>query len=99
MMYLRIHESTEGRIVAACDKELIGKVLDNGNVFMDLKRYQGFYKGRLVKENELQEALHNFTSLNLVGKKAVGAILRMQLINENDVRYINTIPYVQVYKI
>lgn len=74
-MYIKIHESEEGKIVAACDKELIGKTFDNGKINLDLKTYSNFYKGKEATKEGLKKALKNFFSANLVGKKAVSVAL------------------------
>jgi len=99
-MYLKIHETKDGNIVAACDKELIGKVIEDKNgVCIDLDKYRNFYTGKIVGEEELAKALRNFSSVNLVGKKVVAVAVKEGLIDENDIRYINTIPYIQIYQI
>ncbi len=95
-MYLKIHESKNGRIVAVCDEELIGKVLEDKDRVMDLDRYRGFYVGEKANEDQVVVALKKFSSLNIVGKKSVAAALRT--VNA-DVMYIKKIPYIQMYKI
>lgn len=98
-MYMRIHETKEGRIIAACDKELIGKVLEDGNIYLDLDRCRSFYVGRVVTEEELIKELENFTSVNLVGKNTVSVALKGGFAQKEDVIYINTTPHIQIYKI
>jgi hypothetical protein len=98
-MYLKIHETKEGRIIAACDKDLIGKVLDDGKGFIDLDTYQGFYVGELSDKKSLSKALARFHSINLVGKKSIAVALRLGLIKPEDVMHINNVPYIQIYKI
>ena len=98
-MYLKIHEHPKGRIVAACDKELIGKVLEGKGACMDLATYRGFYMGKLADDKEIREALSSFGSANLVGEKAVEVAVSMGIVEEDDVMYINSTPYIQVYKL
>ena len=53
MIYIKIHETEHGaKILAMCDKSLIGKVLEEGNVYIDLKLYSDFYTGELIDEEE-----------------------------------------------
>jgi len=33
-MYLKIHEQQGKKIIAVCDKELIGKILTDGNAYL-----------------------------------------------------------------
>ncbi|MBN2478499.1 DUF424 family protein [Candidatus Micrarchaeota archaeon] len=98
-MYLKIHQTQKGRIIAACDKELIGKKLEEGKLCLDLEKYSGFYKGELVTEEKLEKELDNFFSVNLVGKKSVGVALRKKLINEDNVQFIKGFPFIQIYRI
>jgi len=98
-MYLKIHETRNGRIVAACDSELLGRILDDGKAYLDLKAHREFYEGKQAKEDDLKEALARFTSANLVGKKAVSVALEMDLADEESIIYINKVPHIQLYKI
>ncbi len=98
-MYLKIHDSKGQRIIAACDKELIGLVLEEGKYFVDLKNHSSFYKGDSCNEEELETALNNFTSANLVGEKAVGVAIRKNLISKEDITLIKNLPFIQIYNI
>ena len=37
MIYIKIHQAEEGDIIAACDESLIDKVLEEGEIYIDLK--------------------------------------------------------------
>jgi hypothetical protein len=99
MIYLKVHNDQKGKIVAACDVELIGQILQDKKTYLDLNRYSGFYVGEKVTEEELEKNLDEFTSINLVGKHAVGVALKKKLVSKKDVMYINDIPYIQIYRI
>ena len=98
-MYMKIHETKEGKIVAACDKELIGKVLDDGKIYLDLETSKSFYVGEPTTKEGLKKALENFVSANLVGKNTVSVALEGDFAHESDVIYINATPHIQIYKI
>jgi hypothetical protein len=98
-MYLKIHENPAGRVIAVCDRDLIGKVLEDENTHMDLDRYRDFYVGELAKEDAVKEALGRFGSANLVGERAVGVALSMELAAKEDVMYIKETPYIQIYRL
>jgi len=99
LMYMKVHDTQKGRIVAACDRELLGSVLDDGRAYLDLAAYRGFYAGSLVGAEELRRALASFSSANLVGKRAVAVALDMELAKKRDVMYINKTPHIQLYNI
>lgn len=99
-MYVKIHKTEKGTIIAACDDELIGKVITDGNKYMDLKKYGDFYKGEKTTEENLAKLLKgSFNSMNLVGKNVVSVAITTGIIGQNDVMYINGTPYIQIYSV
>ncbi|MEW5996929.1 MAG: DUF424 family protein [Candidatus Micrarchaeota archaeon] len=98
-MYFKLHEREGRRVLAACDRELIGKVLEEGGVVLDLAAYASFYKGDLCTEKELLSRIPSASSLNLIGKKAVAAGLRSGAFPRDEVKYIKGIPHIQLYRI
>lgn len=98
-VYLKVHENSGSRIIAVCDKELIGKVLEDKKGYMDLNRYHEFYVGKEVEDEEVKKELKNFSSINMVGKQSVKIALEMNLANDQDVMYIKKIPYIQIYRL
>lgn len=97
-MYLKVHEGQGKKIVAVCDKELVGRVLEEGDKFIDLDTYRSFYVGKLSTRKEVSDALEDFSSANFVGRKAVGVVLELGIAGEESVMYIKDIPYIQIYK-
>lgn len=97
--YMKMHENARGRVVAVCDKDIHGKVFEEGGRVLDLKKHGGFYKGSSAGEKEVLEALKKFTSLNIAGKKAVALAIRAEVIEESQVLDIGGVPHAQAYKI
>jgi hypothetical protein len=98
-MYVKVHDGESGRVVAACDRELVGQVLEEGDKYLDLNTYRNFYVGELSGEEKLKEKLSDFASANLVGRRSVGIAVGIGIANEDDIMYINGTPYIQIYKI
>ena len=98
-MYLKVHETEKGKIVAACDKELVGKVLEEEGICIDLDSYRDFYVGNTATKDEIKDALKEFSSANLVGKKVVGIAVEDGVVDEGYIKYIKDIPYIQIYSI
>ncbi|MEM2908841.1 MAG: DUF424 domain-containing protein [Candidatus Bilamarchaeaceae archaeon] len=95
-----MHETKGGKIVAACDKELVGKVFEGTDgECIDLKTYKDFYVGGIATENEIREALKSFSSANLVGKHVVEIAVKEGIVSEECIRYINGIPHIQIYRV
>jgi hypothetical protein len=98
-MYLKIHEGSGSRVVAVCDEDLIGGVLWDKDIRMDLDKYRSFYVGQRTGADGVRKALSSFTSANIVGKESVGVALKMGLAGREDVMYIKQTPYIQIYKL
>lgn len=100
-MYLRIHETKTGKIIAACDKELMGKTFEEGEKVLDLARYGSFYGNKTIEEHVLEEILQSrkFNSVNLVGKRSVGLAIKSGLFKKSEVVHIKGIPCAQIYYI
>lgn len=79
MIYVKIHE---GKVVAACDEDLLGKNLDG------FKISTFFYKGEKVDKEKLKKILKNASNVNLVGKEAVEAGLEIGIIKKENVKYV-----------
>lgn len=98
-MYLKIHKSPQGKIVAVCDEDLLGKVLEDKDIYMDLDKFRSFYDERKVGPQDVEEALKSFDSANIVGKEAVAVAIKMGLVGKKDVMYIKRTPYIQIYRL
>ncbi|MFA6327973.1 MAG: DUF424 family protein [Candidatus Micrarchaeia archaeon] len=96
-MYLKMHPSPDGEIVALCDVELIGKVLASGKAKLDLSAYAPFYLGKKIGETEAVEALKAAQNANLVGKKALAAAKKAGL-PVSHAKNIGGVPHLQIYR-
>lgn len=98
-MYMRVQESEGKKIVAVCDEELLDRVFEEGEMTLDLKTYSSFYKGRKVTREEVREEMKDADSINLVGKKAVGLALELNIASKEEVIRIAGIPHLQIYRL
>ena len=96
-MFVKIYESYR-IIVAICDEELIGKVLEEGKFYLEIK--ESFFKGKSVSEKEVMEIIEDMSkedaTFNIVGKNSINAALKTGIISEEGVRTINGIPFTLV---
>ena len=101
MIYVKKHNTEYGIVLAMCDEELLGKVYQEGKQELDLKTYANFYKGDCISESEAEKLAESETiySANIVGKRSVKLFIDKEIISEESVRYIEGIPYVQIFKI
>lgn len=97
-MYLKLHFLPDGKMVALCDEELIGKVLLGKKARLDLVAYSSFYVGKKVDEKEAVKALVDAQSINIVGKKSLAAAKKAGL-PVSSAKNIGGVPHLQAYKI
>lgn len=98
MIYLKIHDTDEGTILAMCDESLIGRILEEGDLVIDLKDYSDFYVGDLVDPENIELPEHQkFSSANIIGKEAVESAIRQNLIKEENVNTVMDVPYAHAY--
>lgn len=101
-VYFKSYSTEKGIMIAMCDKELLGKVLTEGKVELDLERYAAFYKGELISQEDAVEKLKEdrvIYSANIVGKASVDAFIKAGIIARPSVKTINKVPFLQVYNV
>lgn len=96
-MYIKIYKNGEHVLVAACDKEVLGKTLKHGNTVVEISR--AFYEGEYVSEEELQKALEEATTANLFGEKTVKFAIKCRLIDQGSVIIIDGVPHAQIFRV
>jgi hypothetical protein len=96
-MYLKIYKNGGHVLVAACDKELLGKKLKHGNTLVEISR--AFYEGEYVSEEELQKALQGATTANLFGEKTIKCAVKCGFIDPDSVIMIDYVPHAQIFRI
>ncbi len=101
MIYIRVHRTDNGDMIAMCDSSLIDKVLKEGDVEINIKDYSDFYKGELVNEQKAVSMLDpkRLYSANIVGKESVEAAIKGEIILEDSVKRVNKTPYANAFKI
>ena len=101
MIYLKVHDTEKGRIIAMCDEELLGRIFNEGKRELNLRTYSEFYKGELVDEGYIQRVIGagDLYSANVVGKKSVDLFVMKKIIKKEQVKKVAGVPFVQVYMI
>jgi hypothetical protein len=96
-MYLKIYKNEGNVLVAACDKEVLGKTLKHGNTVIEISR--AFYGGEPASEEELQKALEGAMTANLFGEKTVKCAIKCGFIDPDSVIMIDCVPHAQVFRV
>ena len=100
MIYVKIHDTPQGEMVAMCDSELLGKAYSEANAEIDLRKYSDFYKGELVEEKAAEPVAEkkDFYTANIVGERSVGLFIKSGVASKSDVKKVSGIPYLHIYR-
>ncbi len=100
MIYVKLHESEDGSILAMCDESLIGRTLSEGELFIDINSYSDFYVGELVdtKNYELH-GLEGIVSFNIIGTESVEFCIRNSIVEIENIKTVEGVPVAHAYKV
>lgn len=96
MITLRVYRRSGEVLLAACDKELVGRTMREGH--MKLEVCPSFYEGEDADEEMLLNRLRNASIANLVGERTVGIAIRHRLVDEGCVVRVEGVPHVQLVR-
>jgi len=90
-LYVKTYQTAYGKLVAACDRELLGAELRDEGAVLILS--EEFYGGELVTESEAAEILATASMATLVGERAVAVALRCGLVHPSAVAFVRGVPF------
>jgi hypothetical protein len=101
MIYLKLHATENGNMLAMCDSSLIDKVLSEGDVEINLRDYSEFYKGQLISEEGALGLVkrEDIMSANIVGEEAVKVCLKKKIVDKANVKKVGKVPYASAFRV
>jgi len=93
MFSLKVYETGGERLVAVCDKELLGTTHSEGELTLDVK--ESFYGGGEASGEEVIECLRSASIANLVGSDVVALAVNDGLLSEGNLLNISGVPHAQ----
>lgn len=96
-IYLSIHRRGSDVLVAACDKDVLGRTFSGKGVSITANKE--FYCGKLSDAKELERVLSDATMANLLGNGVVSFAVRKGFIKEENVLDIGGVKHAQLYVI
>jgi len=90
MIIVKIHKK---KVLALCDKELLGKKYEEVDLQLDLT--SNFYKGKEMTKDKVREILPDFRIINAVGQRSVNLLIEFNLVDTNRILYIQDIPHAE----
>ncbi len=92
-MLVKIHKKEHRTIVAVCDKQLLGTLIEENGKQLDLRG--DFYKGEERDTTEIGDLIRNADGVNLVGEEAVALGLQEGVIEKEHIITIKGVPHAQ----
>ncbi|WP_067049999.1 DUF424 domain-containing protein [Methanofollis ethanolicus] len=90
-MYLKIHRTPSGEVVAVCDDDLLNTTLRDGDLCICING--DFYGTTHATGDDVRAALSHTANANLIGKESVGIAVAMGLVSENTFMTICGVPH------
>ena len=99
MFAIKIHETSKGKLIAACDKELVGKTFSEPykNIELTLNITPEFYQETVVEFKQICKELETAKMANLVGNKLIQKLLESGKIGAEEVKKVSKIPHIQLF--
>ena len=101
MIYVKVHSTENGDMLAMCDSSLIDKVISEGDVEINIKDYSDFYKGQLLSEAGALSLIKReaIISANIVGEESVKVCLKKGVIEKGNVKKVGKVPYASAFRV
>lgn len=93
MILVKLHESGGKRILCLCDKNLLGKKLEEGNASLHINK--SFYDGEKIGE-DIEILIKSANIINAVGKESIQLLLGKKVISKEGIKKIKGIPHAQI---
>jgi hypothetical protein len=90
-------ETSEGRLVSVCDREVLGKTFENGEI--DFEVNEEFYDGEPADEEEVVASLAGARVANIVGTDAVALAVEHGFVDEESVLDLGETRHAQVLRL
>ena len=93
----KIISTHQGKILAACDKEIVSKTLKEGDLEIFIN--PEFYFEKECDEKDLENLMKDVIAMNFFGNNVVSFLINKGIVNKENVKTIEGIMHIQIYKI
>lgn len=97
MFSIKVHDTRKGRVVAACDEEVLGELYEEGKVRLEVD--EDFYGGRKAGLEEVLQELENYVTANLVGNRLVEALVEEEVVEEGEFEEVDAVKHAQLFRV
>lgn len=90
-MIVKMHNLQGRKILAICDKDVLGKRYLSGKKQLDIS--SPFYSGIEIPEADIMSMIKEVYTVNAVGEKSVRLLKKIKIVSKKNVGRIKGIPY------
>jgi uncharacterized protein len=93
-MIVKKHMTPDKKLIlAVCDQEILGKVIEEGPKQLNLA--SSFYRGEAMQKEAVKSLMQSAYIVNCVGTESVACALEANVVSEDNVCRISAVPYTQ----
>lgn len=92
MIYKRIIDNGDFRILILSDKDLYGKKFEEGEFILEINE---FFVGEEIEKVNIKE-LYKYDVIYAVGEESINMLVDSGIIDKKDAKYIKGVPYVYI---
>jgi hypothetical protein len=96
VMFLKVHRTPEGEIVAVCDRELLNTTLVHRDVEVQIS--ETFYGNTPAGEEQVRAALSTATNANLFGRRTIEIAIACGAVDRGCVVHVGGVPHAQIFR-
>jgi len=96
-MFLKVHRTPDGEIVAVCDRELLNTTLVHKDV--EVRISDAFYGNTPADEERVRAALASAANANLFGRRTIEIAIACGAVERGCVVMVGGVPHAQVFRI
>ena len=93
----QVYEKGTDVLLAACDKELLGKKFEEEDIQLDVS--ESFYGGDECGKEKICNQIKKSNIVNLVGENIIDAVIEAGFGSKKDILWIDGVPHLQLIMI
>lgn len=95
--FLKVHESSSGRVVAVSDKGVLGKNFFENDLVLDVDA--DFFGGNKVRADDILSAVRDASNANIVGNDVVSLLVEKGVIAPTGVKTVGGVKFAHIYRL
>ena len=96
MFLLKTYNTDQGKIIAVCDKDILGSVFEEGDTILDIS--EAFFSGRPATSDDIISAIQKCYSANIAGNRIIAKLSDADIIDIEDAHTVDGQKHILMFK-